>query len=230
MAFIAFEGLDFSGKSTLKRSLGEELRQRGLSVCETYEPGDSPLGKQLRQILLASSKEEEKDNQDNPKEGKKEKKKKQALCSLSELFLMLADRAQHVEEVLRPALSRGEWVLCDRFAASSVAFQGMGRGLGEKRVEALNLFATGNLQPNLTVFLDFSYEAFLKRKATLLRSVDRIEKESSSFHERVRESYLKQARENKETWLLLNANLSPEKLLQETLEHITAKEWLGKRI
>ena len=267
MYLIAFEGLDFSGKSTLKKILGQALKERGIPICETFEPGDTALGEQLRQILLnkwpktphqekatqESREKEDTSKKDAFKEGKVWKNKGKGdgegeeeegkgegedegkedgegkttgLCGLAELFLMLADRSNHVEKKIRPALSKGEWVLCDRFTASSIAFQGAGRSLGEERVKELSFWATGGLEPNLTILLDLNYETTLKRRSAQTSPMDRIEKERKGFHQKVRNSYLKQAKANQSSWLTLNANLPPKQLLEKVVEYMEVKKWL----
>lgn len=210
MRFLVFEGLDGSGKSSLMAALEKELAQRHLQFQRTREPGGTPLGDEIRHMILR-------------KEGP-------APVPRTELLLYQASRAQHVEEVIRPALQKGVWVLCDRFTASSVAFQGGGREIRESDVESLNDFATGGLKADLTILLDLSVEESRRRRqgrgAQSGESEDRIESEADSFHEKVRQSFLKQARAQSEHWLVLNAQETPETLLKQLLEALVARNIL----
>lgn len=217
--FISFEGLDGAGKSTLIKLLKAELEKHHQSVTLTREPGGTALGDELRQILLR-------------KEG-------DIPTSRTELLLYEAIRAQHVEKLIKPKLAVGEWVLCDRFSASSIAFQAGGRKISEEEVQWLNAFATENLAPSLTVLLDLTYEEAQNRQTKRVHqqneAPDRMESEARDFHERVRESFLKQARESKESkekesenqmsgnktkWIILSAMQTPENLLQELIKQM----------
>lgn len=210
MRFLVFEGLDGSGKSSLMAALEAELAKRSVSFARTREPGGTPLGDEIRNMILRT---------DGP-----------APTSRAELLLYEASRAQHVEEVIRPKLAQGIWVLCDRFAASSVAFQGGGREISEKDVHALNDFATGGLKADLTILLDLSVEESRKRRqgrgAQTGESEDRIESEADSFHEKVRQSFLKQARENASSWLVLDAKETPATLFQQLLQALKERKIL----
>ncbi|MFZ4404285.1 MAG: dTMP kinase [Pseudobdellovibrionaceae bacterium] len=216
MAFIVFEGLDGSGKSSLLNFLEQELRRQNLPFICTREPGGTQLGDSLRQLIL--------------------QKKEPAPCPKAELLMYEASRAQHVFEVIRPALAQTKWVLCDRFSASSVAFQAGGRHLSEQDVEWLNRFATSDghakdLQPDLTVLLDLSVvTAKSRREQRQLEFTeeveDRIEAEAEAFHQRVRESFLKQAGQNPNSWLVLSADHSPAVLAQQLLAELKNRKWL----
>ncbi|KYG61514.1 dTMP kinase [Bdellovibrio bacteriovorus] len=201
MRFIVFEGLDGSGKSSLMKALEQELEKRSVKFIRTREPGGTPLGDEIRNMILR-------------KEGP-------APVSRAELLLYEASRAQLVEQVIRPALQNKTWVLCDRFAASSVAFQGGGRGISENDVHTLNSFATGDLKADLTVLLDLSVEESRRRRQgrgeANGESEDRIESEADSFHEKVRQSFLKQAAAEPKTWLVLNAQETPAQLFEKLL-------------
>lgn len=207
MKFIVFEGLDGSGKSSLMAALERELERRGMPFQRTREPGGTPLGDEIRQMILR-------------KEGP-------SPLPRTELLLYEASRAQHVEQVIRPTLAKGVWVLCDRFSASSVAFQSGGREISEQEVVMLNDFATGGLKADLTVLLDLSVEESRRRRqgrgAQSGESEDRIESEADSFHEKVRQSFLKQAREDEKGWLVLNAQETPEVLFQQLLKSLADK-------
>ena len=180
-AFIVFEGLDGSGKSTQARALLRRLRRRSYLALLTHEPGGTPLGEVLRRWL----------------------KGRRQLSPFAELSLFVAARAQLVKEVVRPALKSGVTVVADRFAASTVAYQGYGRELGLELLRQLNQAATGGLTPDLTVLLDLPVEDALGRKDD--PSADTFEAAPSEFHLRVRSGYLAQAAEDKGNWLILDA-------------------------
>jgi len=177
--FITLEGIDGTGKSTQYRRLLSYLKQLGYSVCATREPGGTRVGEQIRRILLDSSSKK--------------------MSALAELVLMYAARAQHLEEVVRPALDRGQVVMSDRFNDASMAYQGYGRKLGTKIVRALDRIVCGMTQPDLTLVLDLAPKVALKRaQGRELRRNSRrgrFEAESLKFHERVRRGYLAIARQ-----------------------------------
>ncbi len=193
--FIVFEGLDGSGKSTQARLLVRRLRRRAYPSLLTHEPGGTPLGESLRRLLKLRP--------DN--------------CSFAELVLFIAARAQLVEEVVRPALETGVTVVADRYAASTVAYQGHGRELPLALVEQLNHAATGGLNPDLTVLLDLPAEVALARKSGA--GVDTFESAPLKFHRRVREGYLAQAARDPDRWLVLDATMPQRELSR----HIWAK-------
>lgn len=173
--FITFEGIEGSGKSTQIELLRRELVRQGFPVLTTREPGGTTLGEGLRQVLMAPESD---------------------IAPLAELLLMEAARAQHVTQVLRPALQRGEWVLCDRFADSSTAYQGGGRGLGWPLVEDLNQVACQGLHPHRTVLLDLPVAEGLgraRRRPSTSAANCRFEDEVLAFHRRVAEAYLELA-------------------------------------
>ncbi len=208
MAFIVFEGLDGSGKSTLIKNLMGHLGQKKISFTSTREPGGTQLGEALRELLLK--------DQDPPP------------CPKAELLMYEAIRAQHVECKIKPELKKGHWVLSDRYAASSVAFQAGGREISLPETQWLNDFATSQLHPDVTVLLDISYADSQSRMAGRLgEEKDRIEKESQDFHERVRTSYLQQAQENPERWLVLDACLTQDQLKALLIEHLELKGLLS---
>ena len=212
MSFLVFEGLDGSGKSSLMAALEQELGRRKIAFQRTREPGGTPLGDEIRHMILR-------------KEGP-------SPLPRTELLLYQASRAQHVDEVIRPALQTGAWVLCDRFTASSVAFQGGGRAILESDVESLNDFATGGLKPDLTILLDLSVEESRKRRQGRGEqngeSEDRIESEADSFHEKVRQSFLRQAQAQAQAgkWLVLDAKEPPAALFEQLLKALTEKNIL----
>lgn len=210
MFFVVFEGLDGSGKSSLMKRLEAHLKSSGQDLIMTREPGGTTVGDEIREIIL--------------------KKQAQPPSARTELLLYQASRAQHVDLVIRPALAQKKWVLCDRFSASSIAFQGGGRGISLDQVRWLNDFATSLLKPHLTVLLDLSVEESKKRRShrenTTAVAEDRIEAEADSFHEKVRQGFLDQAKADPENWLVLNAALTPDQLYTQLIAKLTEKKWL----
>jgi dTMP kinase len=164
--FVVLEGGDASGKSTQAKLLASRLREAGVDVVETFEPGATPLGAGIRALVLDGT---------------------APVAPVTEALLMAADRAQHVETVVRPALSRGEWVVSDRFVPSSLVYQGVARGLGVDRIAELSAWAAGGLEPDLVVVVDVSDEVASARREG--ETADRLEREGARFHAQVRESY-----------------------------------------
>ena len=187
--FITVEGGEGAGKTTQITRIAHWLHERGHTVVQTREPGGTALAEKLREILL--------DN-DNV-----------ALSSLTELLLMFAARAQHLDDLIRPALDRGETVICDRFTDATWAYQGGGRGVPDENIAALEQLVHGDLQPDLTLLLDVPVEQGLQR--ALLRSEsDRFEEESVTFFERVRQAYLRRAAAAPERFAIIDASGSVE--------------------
>ncbi len=182
--FITFEGPEGSGKSTQARLLAKFLAQEGHIVVLTREPGGTPIGDQIRHVLL---------NRAN-----------QAMHPRTEVLLFQASRAQHVEELIRPALAAGKIVLCDRYADSTLAYQGYGRGEDVAELRALIDYATGGLWPDLTLWLDLPVEAGLARIAPARRN--RLDAEALAFHRRVREGYARLAAAEPHRWLRFDAS------------------------
>jgi dTMP kinase len=170
---ISFEGPEGSGKSTHLARLAAFLKAQGHSVLLTREPGGTRLAEGVRRILLDS---------------------RDGLGAMAELLLYEADRAQHVEEVLRPALRAKRLVLCDRYTDSTVAYQGAGRGLPVQTIETLNRLASGNLVPDLTLLLDVPVERGLRLARAKKKRHDRLERAGTAFHKRVRRAFLQLAR------------------------------------
>lgn len=212
MAFLVFEGLDGSGKSTLIERLATELKTRGQDLILTREPGGTPLAEDIRKILLRTAAE--------------------APCARAELLLYEASRAQHVEHVIKPALSQGRWVLCDRFAASTVAFQCYARKLQRAEVDWLNAYAINGTNPDLNVLLDLLVEESLRRRRGRNHGQgvddDRFEREALEFHEAVRQGYLAQAKQAPDRWLVLDAAQAPEALFQDLMKNLKGRGWLAK--
>lgn len=200
--FITLEGMEGAGKSTLARGIAERLAAMGRTTHITREPGGCMLGKTLRGMLLDTE---------------------SAVCPHAELFLFLADRAQHVHEVIRPALAAGNVVLCDRFADSTIVYQGYGRGFDVPLLQRLNDLAIDGLWPDLTLILDVPPHTGLTRArtrnaATSLSSAEgRFEAEDMTFHTRIREGFLDWASRNTERCLVLDGTLSPENLLHAAM-------------
>lgn len=207
--FITLEGMEGCGKSTQCALLVEHFTRLGFDVLRTLEPGGSVLGKELRRILLDPA------NSD--------------LSPVSELFLYLADRAQHVGTVIRPALAQDRVVICDRFADSTVVYQGYGRGLEPSLLRQLNDTAVQGLWPDATVLLDLAPEQGLRRALTRnmrenkARTEGRFEAESLVFHTRVREGYLTWAALNRERFLVVDADRTPEQVFAAILRGLEEK-------
>lgn len=210
MRFIVFEGLDGSGKSSLINHLGHFLNSMSIPFIKTREPGGTLLGDEIRELIMRVTGE--------------------SPTPRTELLLYEASRAQHVDKVIKPHLEMGQWVLCDRFAASSIAFQAGGRQISEKWVHTLNEFATNRLEPDLTVLLDLSVHEAKRRRENRERnggpSADRIESEADQFHDRVRNSFLTQAHLNPYKWLILDASHTQEDLSHQLIQFLKGKGWL----
>lgn len=211
MRFIVFEGLDGSGKSSLINALEKVLTAQAQSYVRTREPGGTELGENIRKLILQTQ--------------------GQAPTPRAELLLYEASRAQHVDKVIRPALNSGQWVLCDRFSASSIAFQSGGREISQGQVQMLNEFATGNLHADLTVLIDVPVSTALqrihKRSHQTGEAVDRIELEKEDFHQKVRQSFLDQAQADQKKWLVLSGENTPDQLLQGLLQRLRGEGWLA---
>ena len=171
--FLSVEGGEGAGKSTQIDVIETVLREHGVRVLRTREPGGTPLAEEIRALLLAPRKER--------------------VVELAELLLMFAARAQHVESFVRPALARGDWVLCDRFVDATLAYQGAGRNMDPDAIARLRSLVLGDFKPDLTLLLDVPVSRGLERAAAR-GAQDRFERESREFHERVRNCYLELAR------------------------------------
>jgi dTMP kinase len=179
--FITFEGVDGAGKSTHLEWFANALRQRGLHVVVTREPGGTPLGEQLREILL-----------------------NQTMSIGTEALLMFAARLEHIEQVIKPALRAGKWVISDRFSDASFAYQGGGRGLDWAKLSQLEQWVHPDLQPDLTLFFDVPVEVARRRLSNNI-SLDRFEQEQSDFFERVRAGYHKRIQQNPQRYVVIDA-------------------------
>lgn len=198
--FITVEGIEGVGKSTNLSFVANELRRAGHAVVETREPGGTSLGERIRELLLSPE---------------------TRIGPLTELLLMFAARATHLEEVIRPALSSGKWVVCDRFTDASHAYQGGGRGLPASTIDALAALVQGELRPNLTLLLDAPIKIAAERQAGRGHR-DRFEQEPAEFFGRVREAYLRLAASNPDRVRLIDAGRTlPE--VQEDIRRALAE-------
>ena len=186
--FITFEGVDGAGKSTHLAWFADTLRQRGHDVLVTREPGGTPLGERLREILLG-----------------------QPMHAETEALLMFAARLEHIEQVIKPGLQRGTWVVSDRFSDASFAYQGGGRGVALAKLEQLERWVQEDLQPDLTLLFDIPVEVARQRLANNA-SLDRFEQEKSDFFERVRQAYLARSRKYPQRFAIINAARTPEEV------------------
>ena len=204
--FLTVEGIEGAGKSTFIGLLESELTKNGVDFLHTREPGGCPLGRQIRPLLLDAS---------------------QKVSARAELFLFLADRAQHVADTIRPALESGRWVVCDRYADSTIAYQGYGRGMDPEELQKLNDCATDGLWPDITFLLDLPAEVGLGRaldrngRKGLTQSEGRFEAEALAFHQRIREGFLLRAARWPERFRVLDATQAPEAIVAQAMEHLS---------
>lgn len=195
--FITLEGIDGTGKTTQAARIKDRLEASGLRVTHTREPGGTALGKAIRELFLSPRGAE--------------------IDSITELLMMAADRAQHVKEVVLPALERGEAVVCERYTDSTEAYQGYGGGVPLEAIRRVNALATGGLVPTLTFLLDLDPGEARKRWN---RGLDRMEARGDAFYRRVREGYLSLARENPERICVIDASLPPERVEELIVERL----------
>lgn len=186
--FITFEGVDGAGKSTHLAWFAETLRERGVDVLVTREPGGTPLGERLREILL-----------------------NQAMQPETEALLMFAARMEHIELVIKPALRRGTWVLSDRFSDASFAYQGGGRGMPVEKLEQLERWVHEGFQPDLTLLFDIPVAVARQRLANNA-ALDRFEQEQGAFFEKVRNAYLDRCRKHPKRFALVDASKTPDEV------------------
>lgn len=189
--FITFEGIDGCGKTTQLELLGKYLEEKGLNVVRTLEPGGCEIGKKLRQILLHH---------------------KGFVANMAELFMYLADRSQHVEEVVLKNVNEGKIVLCDRHIDSTVAYQGYGRGYDIEQINLLNDIATKNYKPDITFLFDIDVEIAQKRVG---KEKDRLESLGNSFHLKVRSGYLEIAKKYPNRIKVINSNQTIEEIFEQ---------------
>jgi dTMP kinase len=204
--FITFEGIEGSGKSTQCTRLAKALRDRNIRIVETREPGGTPLAEQIRTILLSP----------------RQSTTNEPVTGLCEAFLILAARSQHVAELIKPALDEGGVVLCDRFSDSTLAYQGYARGLDRRMLEKLSGVASLGVTPDLTFLFDLPVERGLARRRGESEGAqgleqNRIDRESSTFHNRVRKGFLDLARRHRKRITVLNGNRQPDDLADDVL-------------
>jgi len=200
--FITFEGIEGCGKSTQARRLARRLRLRGIPSVLTLEPGGTAIGATIRHILLSSQ--------------------NRHLSGLTELLLYAADRAQHVEEVIGPALKAGKWVISDRFMDATVAYQGYARGQDMPFIQLLNERATGGLRPDRTFLLDCPVEiglvrAMKREKESQHQGQDRFEQEKKAFHDAVRQGYLTLASREPDRIVVMDGTRIPDDLEEQVM-------------
>ena len=203
--FITFEGIDGAGKSTHVAWSAEVVRARGIALTLTREPGGTVLGEKLRELLLATE---------------------EHIDAETEALLMFAARRQHLEEVIRPALVRGDCVLCDRFTDASFAYQGGGRGVEKKKLDTLERWVHPDIQPDLTVLFDVSAQLGRERVARI-KSPDRFERESAEFFVRVRDAYLQRMAESPHRFVRIDGSRAIPDIRKELEEKLTVvlRQW-----
>lgn len=195
--FITLEGIDGAGKSTHLRWLEKELRSRGKTIIVTREPGGTPLGEALRELLL----------DDNG-----------TMHAETEALLMFAARREHLDKVILPALARGDWVISDRFTDASFAYQGGGRGLAMQKLDSLEQWVQGEFQPDLTLYFDVMVEVG-RQRINAIKPPDRFEKEQDAFFRQVRDAYLERAHKFPRRIVVIDAN-QPLEEVKESLDKI----------
>lgn len=200
---MTFEGGEGAGKSTLIDRLFERFQNLGFNVIKTREPGGTLLGEQVRSLLLHQN--------------------KYPIGSISEILLFLTSRAQQIQEIIRPHLDRGYIVLCDRYNDSTVAYQGIARGIGQKFTEDLCELACQHLSPDLTFVLDIDPSIGLKRTKKMNKNWDRMETLDLSFHQKVRQAYQKLALENSDRIVLIDASKNSEEVFERCWQTIEKK-------
>ncbi|MBK8303986.1 MAG: dTMP kinase [Pyrinomonadaceae bacterium] len=201
--FITFEGIDGSGKSTQLRMLADVLRARGLDVVTTREPGGTPLGRALREAFLET---------------------KETVAPMAELLAFAADRAQHVEYLIKPAIAAGRIVISDRYADATFAYQGAGRGFPEDKVNQVIELATGGLKPDLTLFFDITVETAIERMNARDESQakkNRMDEETADFYGRVRRAYFGIAEREPKRFQVIEASGSVDSIHERVVEVVT---------
>ena len=199
--FITFEGIDGAGKSTHVEALAQRLRDRGATVVCTREPGGTPLAEQLRDVILHSS-----------------------MDALTEVLLVFAARRDHLQQVIVPALERGDTVICDRFTDATFAYQGAGRGLSDTVLTALEQWVQGSLQPDLTLWFDLPAELAAQRRAQA-RSADRFEQQDVEFFVRVRAGYQARATNAPGRFARIDAAMEREAVARQIVGVLEARPW-----
>ena len=196
--FITFEGVDGAGKSTGLEWFANALRERGIDLLVTREPGGTPLGEKLRELVLHESMHAE-----------------------TEAMLMFASRREHVEQVIRPALQRGTWVISDRFSDASFAYQGGGRGVSVSKLEQLEQWTHGDLQPDLTLLFDIPVEVARERLSNSA-SLDKFEREQGEFFDKVRQAYLARVAQTPDRYAVIRAEKSLQAVQHQLADVLAA--------
>ncbi len=196
--FITFEGMDGAGKSTHLAWFAGALSQRGIDVVVTREPGGTPMGERLREIVL-----------------------NEPMRAETETLLMFAARFEHIEQVIKPALNKGSWVVSDRFSDASFAYQGGGRGIAVEKLEQLERWVHPDFQPDLTILFDVPIEVARVRLANNA-TLDRFEQEKASFYERVRAAYLERSKKHPQRFAVINAAQTSEQVKAELQKIVSA--------
>lgn len=200
--FITFEGGDGAGKTTLIQTIFKDLEMRGLHVLQTRAPGGTEIGQDIRNLLLHKH--------DAP------------LSKQSELLLFLADRAQHVNELILPSLQKNKIILCDRFNDSTIAYQSGARGFKEPLVRKLCDFACNGLQPHLTLYLDLDPKIGFERARKAGLAKDRIESETLEFHQKIRSTFKKISKKEPKRFILIDASKTPDEVYHQAKARIDA--------
>ncbi|MBI1800513.1 MAG: dTMP kinase [Chloroflexi bacterium] len=198
--FISFEGPEGSGKSTQIGLLYDDLARRGLPVIRTREPGGTPIGDRIRSLILSPEHTE--------------------MAPVAEFLLLSASRAQLTSQIIRVHLDAGRIVLCDRFADSSFAYQGYGRGLDLDHLRQITRFATGGLNPDITFYLDLDVAEGLQRKQKGSLPLDRLDSQTLEFHERVRRGYLSMAAQEPVRWIVIAAGQAVDVVQAKVRQHV----------
>lgn len=199
--FISIEGIEGAGKSTQLSFIQSYLEQQGKTVVVTREPGGTKLGEQIRELLLTPRDE--------------------GMSHDAELLLMFAARAEHLEQVIKPALIRGDWVLCDRFVDATFAYQGGGRGINEKRIESIADWTLRNIHTDLTLLFDLPVEVGQERVLKRSLDKDRFEQEKAAFFEKIRQCYLDRAGKEPERLKVIDASQNIEHIQQQVIAVLT---------
>jgi len=197
--FITLEGPDGSGKTTQINFLNEYLRKKGYEVILTREPGGTIISERIRQIILDINHKE--------------------MSDMTEALLYASARAQHVDQVIKPALNEGKIVICDRFVDSSIAYQGLARGIGMELIESINKFATNGIIPDITILLDIKAELGIKRKKSQAE-LDRLEVQKLEFHNKVCEGYKILAQNNKDRIKVIDGTKSIDQIRNQVISLI----------
>jgi len=201
--FITFEGIDGAGKTTQINNLANFLKENGIEFVLTREPGGCEISETIRNLILDV---------------------KSDLGAIGELFLYFAARAEHVRQVIKPALESGKWVICDRFADSTFAYQGAGRGLDVEKMKAINSFAAEGISPDLTVLLDISVDSSIERRKKQGKTADRLEQNDKIFFENVRNHFLQLAQNEPTRFLVIDATNTENEIYEKIIAKLQSQK------